>query len=201
MGTTAMLGGLQWVLYYAATLTFGARHDDAPLPGDPRATAFTLYCFVVFCVALLLKDVSLMGLHARFEGRAGWRGRVALGLASLAFCSAASHLVLMLGVFGPQRIFQLFGAASVVSTCASALLLGLAGRRVPVLPRWGNTLLITTGALTMPLVILGTLSYGSLPRYVVDELPFGIAGCAWIALGVAMHQRVSPPPSSTTASR
>lgn len=182
-----MIGGLLWIAFYVTSILLGGGMRDE-LPLAPGASALGLLSVSVFSGALVFIATALLLLHARYEGRAGWQGRVAWMLACLVLTVVTVQWVLMLGVIGQPIFVPPLGAVGVLSICGSAALLGVAGRRVSVLPRSGNRVLLAIGALTMVLVILSTLRYGSVPAYLVDDLPFGIAGVAWIFVGVAMRR-------------
>ncbi|QRN95010.1 hypothetical protein JRI60_38870 [Archangium violaceum] len=195
-GATAMLGGLLWLVAYGVNVVFGLENGHAPLaPSDSRLAWLGA---ASFSGAQFLFGITLVGVWLRLRGRARWTGLVGLLLAAVPLCSAATNAVLLTGLFGPVRVIGALGALGVLGTCLGALFLGIASLRARTLPRWNALLLLALGPATVVLLVLSTLSFGpGVPAYVVDDMPFAIAGSAWFSLGLALRQRPSVPALSS----
>jgi hypothetical protein len=184
-GPAAMLGGGLWLLFYGASVLAGRELGEGPRDvndsGLPRLGA------VMFSGALLLLGTSLMGLRARLQGRAPRLGLAGAVMAALAIAMGTVNVVMLTGLLGRPRFIGGLAALGVLCVCTGAVLLGLATRRAQVLPRWASNLLAVTGPLTVVLIATSGLRFGSIPGYVLDDLPFAIAGLLWITAGVAMR--------------
>jgi hypothetical protein len=179
-----MLGGLLWLVAYGLSVPLGRENGAAR--AEASASGLSHAYFAAFTGALLCLGVSLAGLHVRL-----WRRRktslVGLLLAALTIALASTNAVLLTGLLGPPRFDHAFGGQGVMATCASAVLLGLASWREPLLPRRVSAAVLATGLLTVVLIFASTLPFGPVPAYLVDDLPFALAGAAWMALGAAMR--------------
>lgn len=185
-GMAAILGGALWLVAYTLSVPLG--RENGPARADASASWLAWSYFAAFTGATLALGAGLAGLHSRL-----WRRRMAslpgLLLAALSLASASANTVLLTGLLGPPRFDHARGGQGVMTTCISAALLGLATRREHLLPRGGSTALLATGVLTVVLIVASTLPVGPVPAYLVDDLPFALAGAAWIALGVAMRAK------------
>ena len=85
-----------------------------------------------------------------------------------------------------------------MALCVSTVLLGLASSKGQVLPPWGGRALLALGVSTVALIAASTVSFGSVPAYLVDDLPFALAGAVWFALGSAMRARHLPSAEAQT---
>lgn len=185
-GLAAILGGALWLVAYALSVPLG--RENGPARADASASWLGWAYFATFTGATLALSTGLAGLHVRL-----WRRRKAslpgLLLAALALAAASTNTVLLTGLLGPPRFDHARGGQGVMTTCVSAALLGLATRREPLLPRGGSAALLATGVLTVVLILASTLPLGPVPAYLVDDLPFALAGAAWITLGVTMRAK------------
>ncbi|WPB74610.1 hypothetical protein KYC5002_37075 [Archangium violaceum] len=186
-GPAAMLGGSLWLLFYGASALAGRELGEGPR--DVNDSDLLLLGAAAFCGAVLSLGTSLTGLRARLQGRARRLGLAGGVMAALALATAALNALLLTGLVGRARFVGGLAALGVLGVCTGAVLLGLATRREQVLPRWGGTLLIVTGPLTVLLIATSGLRFGSIPGYVLDDLPFAIAGLSWITAGAAMRSR------------
>ena len=175
-------GGALWILHYALQLAGG--FSGAPLkPGHPL---FALDG-ALFSAAIFALDAGLCLLGARLQNRARILARAAMGLALLACASMTAGLGLYLTTQRPPGVW---GVVGVIGTCLSATLLGLATRRSQALPSRPGTLLLLTGLLTFPVILLLAIPNGrGVPAFVTDELPFALSGAAWAALGLALRRK------------
>jgi multisubunit Na+/H+ antiporter MnhB subunit len=185
-GVAAILGGVLWLVAYALSVPLG--RENGPARADASASWLGWSYFAAFSGATLALGAGLAGLHVR-----RWRRRLAslpgLLLAVLAFASASANTLLLTGLLGPPRFDHARGGQGVMTICVSAALLGIATRREPLLPRGVSTALLATGVGTVVLIVASTLPLGPVPAYLVDDLPFALAGAAWIALGMAMRAK------------
>lgn len=183
-GWAAMLGGLSWLVAYGLSVPLGRESGAARV--EAGASGLGWAYFAAFTGALLCLGVSLAGLHVRL-----WRRRkaslVGLLLATLTVALASTNALLLTGLLGPPRFEHALGGQGVMATCVSAVLLGLASWREPLLPRGASAAVLATGVLTVVLIFASTLPFGPVPAYVVDDLPFALAGAAWMALGTAIR--------------
>lgn len=185
-GLAAMMGGLLWVVAYGLSVPLGRESGGAR--ADAGASWLGWSYFATFTAAALALGTGLVGLHVRL-----WRRRVTslvgLLLAAVTLVSAGINTVLLAGLRGPVRFDYDRGGHGVMATCVSAALLGIATRRERALPRGGSAGLLATGVLTVVLLIAAMFSsLVPLPAYVLDDLPFALAGAAWIILGAAMRE-------------
>jgi hypothetical protein len=176
----AMLGGALWVVFYGVSVWMGRTLGGEPLPEQVPWPYPASFCGAIFCLS-----ASLVGLQRRLEGHEKKLGLPALGLAGVGLLVAFLNLVMLTGLLGPTRFMGGLAALGVFSLCISATLLGVATRREPVQPRWASTLLLTTGVLTVLLIFASGQRFGSVPAYIVDDLPFALSGSAWLVLGLA----------------
>lgn len=193
-GLAAMGGGALWVVTYVGSVLLG-RQGERP---DTDVSAAWLPFFAAFCGASLLLGTSLLGLHARPRSHARWTAQAGLLLATLAVATAGANLVLLTGAVGPARFSPDLGGTGVMAVCASTVLLGLAARKGQAPLPWAGHALIALGVSTVVLIAASTLSFGSVPAYVVDDLPFALAGAVWFALGLAMRARPLPSVDAQT---
>ncbi|HEX5751034.1 MAG TPA: hypothetical protein VFZ09_32710 [Archangium sp.] len=184
-GLAAMLGGSLWLLFYGASALAGRELGEGPR--DVNDSGLLRLGAAAFSGALLALGIGLMGLKARLQGRAPRLGLASTVMAALAIALGTVNVLMLTGLLGPPRFIGGLAALGVLGVCTGAVLLGLATRREQVLPRWGSTLLAVTGPLTVVLIATSGLRFGSIPGYVLDDLPFAIAGLLWITAGVAMR--------------
>lgn len=182
-GLAAMVGGLLWLVAYAASVPLGRENGSAR--ADASASWLAWSYFAAFAGATLSLGAGLAGLQVR-----RWRRKtslVGLLLAVIAFGSSLANTVLLTGLLGRPRFDPLHGGNGAMATCVSAVLLGVATWRERTIPRGASIALLATGSLTVVLIFASTLSFGPVPAYFVDDLPFALAGAAWIALGAMMR--------------
>ncbi|AKJ01547.1 hypothetical protein [Archangium gephyra] len=183
----ALLGGALWLVAYALSVPLG--RENGPARADASASWLGWSYFAAFSGAILALGAGLTGLQVRLWRRRRLVSLPGLLLAVLAFASAGANALLLMGLLGPARFDHARGGQGVMATCVSAALLGFTTRRAPWLPRGVSTALLATGVLTVVLIAASTVPLGPVPAYLVDDLPFALAGAAWISLGVAMRAK------------
>src|SRR5258706_7076455 len=93
------------------------------------------------------------------------------------------NLVLLTGFFSGIRVLVLLAGIGVVSTFASATLLGIATLRTRSLPRWTALMLLVAGLVTFPVILLTIPLSAFVPDYVIGDLPFALSADLFLVVG------------------
>jgi hypothetical protein len=178
VASAAVAGGASWALYYAGWIVNGMITGQAPAIG-----AGTVYYVLgsLFCAALCAISIGLGLLALAMRPRHQVLGTVALVVALVSF--AAPFYGLFTRVLAGETVGG-FGGVGVLGSCLAATLLGAAALRSGQLPRRVAALLLALGLVSFPLIIvLGMVANLWFPAWVTDELPFAVAGIAWVVFG------------------
>jgi hypothetical protein len=184
-----VLGGLLWVFMYGTEILLGLKTGETY--GDPSESVLAWLGGASFSGAIFCAGIGFVGLYARLQGRSRKLGIAGLLLESVAIIAAAVNLSLLLlsGVTGAVTEFEPLGLLGVVGTfVGGCLLLGIAALRADVLPRWAGVLLLTVGVLFWLLIVATIPLEAVLPSYVIEDLPFPIAGAALVLVGRALSR-------------
>lgn len=199
-GPALVAGGFMWVVMYALELAIGP-----PGPGgmDPTASSLEWLAAVLFGGAMLSVGLGLIGLRDGLAGRSRKLGIAACVPVVFAMCCAAVNLVLLAGVIGEARVIGALGGLGAVSTLLGATLMAAATIRAGVLTAWARATLLAAGIVTFPVILLTIPLEAVLPPHAIGDLPFPVAGLAFVAVGlsVALSRRRNIPaePGPTSA--
>lgn len=177
-----MIGGATWLAYYGMWIWSGVTTGHEPAQGTP----FGLASAVVFFIALVGITGGLASLGMQLRKFAAGFGNAGLAFALIALvCSVVGIASIALGAIRPGT----FGGLGVVGSCLGATLLGIAALRSKALARRDALVLLAIGVVTFPLIVAITAILPTLPSWIVDEMPFAIAGLSWIVFAALLKRR------------
>ena len=172
-GLALILGGLLWIVSYGTGLVDGKTID----PNAAQSLSPLEWIGgIAFSGALLFLGIGLAVLGARLQTRSK-------RLAFIPITAGLINLVLLTGIFSGIRVLGLLAGIGVVSTFASATLLGIATLRTQALPRWTAIILLVTGLVTFPVILLTIPLSVVVPDYVIGDLPFALSAALFLVVG------------------
>jgi hypothetical protein len=178
-GFTLILGGLLWIVSYGAGLVNGKTID----PLIQNLSLLEWIGGIAFSGALLFLGIGLAALSARLQERAKRLALVGMLLAFIPITAGLINLVLLTGIFKGIRVLVLLAGIGVVSTFASATLLGIATLRTKALPRWTALILLVTGLVTFPVILLTIPLSAVVPDSIIGDLPFALSAALFLVVG------------------
>jgi hypothetical protein len=178
-GFTLILGGLLWIVSYGAGLVNGKTID----PLIQNLSPLEWIGGIAFSGALLFLGIGLAALSARLQERAKRLALVGMLLAFIPITAGLINLVLLTGIFKGIRVLVLLAGIGVVSTFASATLLGIATLRTKALPRWTALILLVTGLVTFPVILLTIPLSAVVPDSIIGDLPFALSAALFLVVG------------------
>lgn len=180
-----MLGGLLLMLTYASdvihTLTTGQMVAREEVLVTWQAALHTLS----FNGCLLLVGMGLLTLGLALRPHAPWLASFGLVFAVLAGLATATNI----GMLGARIIPSgELGGVGVIANLAASAFLGGAALRSKALSRRIGRILLVTGIITFPCILLTFPLSLILPEFVVADLPFLFLGAIFGALGLMLRR-------------
>lgn len=180
-----VLGGLLMMLMYVAdvihTLTTGhmVAREEALITW--QAGLHNL----AFNGCLLLVSAGLLTLGLALRPRVLWLASAGLVFAALAAIATATNISMLVARIVPSGNL---GGVGVIANLAASAFLGWAALRSKALPRRIGRIMLITGMITFPCILL-TFPLGLiLPEFVIADLPFFFLGAVFSALGLLLRR-------------
>jgi hypothetical protein len=181
-GLALIVGGLLWIASYGTGLVNGRTID----PHIQNLSPLEWISGITFSGAFLFLGIGLAALGARLQQRSKPLALVGTLLAFLPITAGLVNLVLLTGLFRGIRVIGLLAGIGVVCTFASATLLGIATLHTRSLPRWTALILLVTGLVTFPVILLTIPLSAFVPDYITGDLPFALSAALFLVVGSQM---------------
>jgi hypothetical protein len=178
-----MVGGLLWIVMYITEVTSGRLLS----PADP--SSLVKFGFLAFPVAFLFLGAGLIALGAKLRRRSRRLAWAGLLVAVIPIATTLISVVLRAGILGAGAagLVGLVATVGVISVFTSTTLISIAMLRTKALPGWTAIVLLLTGILTFPLILVTIPLSAITPDYITGDLPFALAGAMFLMVGfVAM---------------
>ncbi len=180
-----LLGGLLMMLMYVGDVVHTLTTGQMVAREEALVTWQAALHNLSFNGCLLLVGTGLLTLGLALRPRAPWLVSAGLVFAALAAGAAAANIGMLVARIVPSG--NLGGVGVIANLAASALLGGAALRSKALSPRIGRILLIT-GIITFPCILLTFPLSLILPEFVVADLPFLFLGAIFGAIGLMLRR-------------
>lgn len=178
-GLALMLGGLLWVMTYAAGIAAGKLID----PDYFDSSLLMWIGMIASEAAHLILAAGLLALGIRLLTRSKWLARGETLLAASSLIIGLIGLILFPSLLKGAILPRMLAAIVEITLFASMTLLGIATLQTRTLPGFAALVLLLVGIFTVPLIFvafpLGTI----LPNYLISDLPLAIAALLLMVVG------------------
>jgi hypothetical protein len=179
-----ILGGLLMMLMYVGDVIHTLATGHMVAREEALITWQAALHNLAFNGCLLLVGAGLLTLSLALRPRAPWLASAGLVFAALAAGAAATNIGMLVARLVPSGGL---GGVGVIANLAASAFLGGAALRSTALPRRIGMILLITGVITFPAILL-TFPLGMiLPEFVVADLPFLCLGAVFSSLGLLLR--------------
>lgn len=184
------LGGALFVLTYVLELAFGLQYGRGHAPADVVTLPLAWGILFTFTLSLLVMAIGLFRLALTLRPPAPRAALAGMILASVAFVLMPLNMAFLLGVFG-QLQHRPDLMHPILTNLVATTLLSVAMLRRRLVPRSVGVMLLVTGVITFPFILLTIPLEAIVPPFVIADLPFAAWGATLVAAGSMLWRHAS----------